>query len=697
MPRPQQTYGKRSRATYDPFAIFASPQRPQAATVNICEDSEVTQLSEQIGDLKLYQEARHGRCNSGRVALGERSANVGSKKQVLESEKSRRRRVKKVVEQVRVEEAEEKVQQQVLLNDAETAGKGAESEVVLEAVDSKVEEQTPCVDEEATPPADENPQDNEAETIVAEPASASPQTTALIRAKDLDHTTTQPASSPHQPSIAILPPTPTEEPDIYTTHCSSLLDLSSHPLSSFPEWSNQLSAHFSLTKIAEASFGEVYRLSLLERLPGFSRSDESVFKVIALKPPPTTLPTDKKRRKAALRKAEAMSKPEDVANEVRLLQRMSSIPGFTNFRDVRLLLGRPSGPFLSAFKNYNTHQRSQGKDLSIFPDPSKKSSYTPTQLWAVIEMQDAGTDLERLVERGDCTGIWSVWDVFWQVVLSLAKGEEGAEFEHRDLHLGNICVRSPPPPSTATAPPPLAIDPKRKLGFTSIETTIIDYTISRCRIPSPDHPGGTIAFHDLSLDSSLFEGDSSEEYQYDIYRYMRGAALLSHPLADFSLASTVQEAAEAGRSWEEYHPVTNCVWLHFVLYKLLEQVSWPSAIKAPARKRKEEHAVWKRANDLEHKLLKIQSLLDPEVLCKDVEGVESASDIVGLALTEGWLDEADIMGGDGEVEAEAGVGSDELVDELTHLQLNIDDVEQYGLDFAEQEARAGSSRKTRRE
>ncbi|KAF2171906.1 hypothetical protein M409DRAFT_63447 [Zasmidium cellare ATCC 36951] len=422
----------------------------------------------------------------------------------------------------------------------------------------------------------------------------------------------------------------------FDQHCSPLLDLTIHPIGCFESWSTQLSSHFSINKIAEASFGEVYRLSLLEAIPDICRSDESVFKIIPLRAPSSTLPTDKRKRKAALTKQEMMSKPEDVANEVKLLQRMSAIPGFTNFRDMRVLQGRPPEAFSTAFKAWNAEQKTKKKDLSHFPDPSKKASYSEDQLWAVIEMQDAGNDLELMVESGECTSIWTVWDIFWQVVLSLAKGEEGAEFEHRDLHLGNICVRSSPPTTTTKDP----LDPARKLGFSAQETTIIDYTISRCLMTSPSNP--SIAYTDLSTDPALFEGDSTDEYQYDIYRYMRGVLYGDNAFAEIHHYSP-KDLAATGRTWEQYHPQTNLVWLHLVLYKLLEQLEWPSAMKAPSKKtRKVEWRAWKRANDLEHVLLKVQELLDPGAICTNE--IWSAGDLVLLALCEGWLDAQDVIG-----------------------------------------------------
>ncbi|KAH0059454.1 hypothetical protein KCU60_g23349, partial [Aureobasidium melanogenum] len=108
--------------------------------------------------------------------------------------------------------------------------------------------------------------------------------------------------------------------NVFTKHAASLLSLSSQDLTSFSTWSDQLSSHFAVTKIAEASFGEVYRLSLLKAHSALSKTDESVLKIIALKPPTST---KRKMSKAAKKRTEMMSDPEDVAAEVRLMQRMT--------------------------------------------------------------------------------------------------------------------------------------------------------------------------------------------------------------------------------------------------------------------------------------------------------------------------------------------------------------------------------------
>ena len=658
MPR-QQVYGKRSRVDHDAFAIFASPQGDSlgpdpALDARPSSGGDFHQTAaEQRQQAQSEKRLEHGalrRRNPARAVLGERNANsaVPASHFAIIQIKSLRRQHEEVVEEAdSIQKTRIDRLAAALPGTGDSRGQERSQGITLvpdigHVIPSQILVELGQPEEASTPPC-----------------STAPGFLGRRSSGDQPHLN-------HKAPVRKLPspyarslPLQRQPSDRLTQHCAQLLDLSSHPLTSFHDWSIQLSTHFTLIKIAEASFGEVYRLSLRQPDPDFASNDESVFKVIAIRPPSSTLAKGSaKQRTAATKRAEAMSKPDDIANEVKLLQRMSSIPGFTNFRDIRVVQGRPPKEFVQAFKSYNDRQKAEKKELSVFPDPGKKTSYNDDQLWAVIEMQDAGTDLEQCVESGAMTSIWSVWDVFWQVVISLAKGEEGAEFEHRDLHLGNICVQN-----AAVTP---TVNVRKKLKFTSLDTTIIDYTISRClsEASTSSNGGFEVAFHDLSTDSALFEGSSSEEYQYDIYRYMRGAFLLSQPMADFSLVPTRDLAGAAlagGMSWRQFNPVTNLVWLHFVLYKLLEQVHWPSTSKAPAKRLKAQHAMWKRANDLEHKLLGVQILLDPEDgLCKNE--LRSASDLIGLALSEAWLDESDVAGVDDD-----GSEANELVEQLSNL------------------------------
>lgn len=473
----------------------------------------------------------------------------------------------------------------------------------------------------------------EAESKVAEPAhgilrdkvSEEPTSCALETAK------TALPSAQLQETTHSLQPTLPPVSNIYTKHLSSLLSLSSNPLTSFTAWADQLSSHFAVTKIAEASYGEVYRLALLSSKSLLTKADESVLKIIALKPPPAA---KKKMSKTAKKRTEMMSSPEDVASEVRLMQQMTCIPGFTNFREICILQGRPGESFVSAWSHWNDSQKAKGKESSVFPDPRKKTSYTEEQLWAVIEMQDAGTDLENIKIKD----IWMAWDVFWGVVLALGKGEEAVRFEHRDLHMGNICISGLKPDHESDQRP---VNANKKLGYTGIETTLIDYTISRAEMGGNKGISDVdedVAFLDLEKDLTLFEGDAEVEYQYEMYRHMRAAMYLDDPLAD--LYERWDEAKESGRTWRGYHPQTNLVWLHFILHEILKQFDCHHTDKQPSTDRNDMEA--HRAKQLEATLLKLQQLLDPERLPSS--GLRSAGNLVGLALDKGWLDKEDVQG-----------------------------------------------------
>lgn len=122
------------------------------------------------------------------------------------------------------------------------------------------------------------------------------------------------------------------------------------------------------------------------------------------------------------------------------------------------------------------------------------------------------------------------------MALSLAIAESKFEFEHRDLHWGNILIE-------ATT--------QRKLHFSlngrsvaipsnGVKATSIDYTLSRIRY------NDCIFYQDLAADAELFEGRG--DYQYDIYRSMR---------------------FHTDDQWERFKPVTNVLWMHYVIHKIL--------------------------------------------------------------------------------------------------------------------------------
>ncbi|KAH0292953.1 hypothetical protein M436DRAFT_69572 [Aureobasidium namibiae CBS 147.97] len=591
MPR-KAVYGKPSHL-YSGFSSFQSPikQRKQETT-----SFEVIEVAEELSRLSVQTKFANNDVESSpeREALCERIANT---ERPVKLARQRTTSSESVTSTGSVSPRERKTKH----------GKPKKTQSDKRPKKPVSQESQPAASDMSTESVTEEPQ-------VAEIASPSPVTEPKpIESLELD--------------LAALEISKPRISNVFTKHAASLLALSSQDLTSFSTWSDQLSSHFAVTKIAEASFGEVYRLSLLKAHSALGKTDESVLKIIALKPPTST---KRKMSKAAKKRTEMMSDPENVAAEVRLMQRMTCTPGFTNFREICVLQGRPGDAFAAAWSSWNDSQETKGKEVSVFPDPSKKASYSEDQLWAVIEMQDAGTDLENT----KVANVWLAWDIFWGVVLALGKGEEAARFEHRDLHMGNICVSGLNNAAYCREADYVPTSSSKKLDFTGIETTLIDYTISRAEMGISEDEED-VAYLDLERDLALFEGDAEEEYQYEIYRYMRSAMYLGEPLGD--LWERWDEAEESGRTWKGYHPQTNLVWLHFVLHKLAEQIEWPSSGKGIR-----DDVAAQRAEELEAALLKVDRLLDPEEMPQS--GLRCASDLVVLALDEGWLDKEDVQG-----------------------------------------------------
>lgn len=124
---------------------------------------------------------------------------------------------------------------------------------------------------------------------------------------------------------------------------------------------------------------------------------------------------------------------------------------------------------------------------------------------------------------------------------------------------------------------------------------------------------------------------------------MRSLVYLDDPLAD--MYERWDEATAKGRSWEEYHPCTNLVWLHFLLFRLTKNLRWTkpndkTRFDEPGDSLASEmRALAKR---LERIVKECRQLLEPARLLGS--GLGSATDLVRLALDEGWLDVGDVTG-----------------------------------------------------
>lgn len=250
---------------------------------------------------------------------------------------------------------------------------------------------------------------------------------------------------------------------------------------------------------------------------------------------------------------------ETAASEVKLLELMSDVPGFVAFRDAEVLIGALPRALRGEYRAYT------GKKNGSNCESSGAETWFPNhQAWLFIEMDDAGVELDdALTGAVDGSGLLQLSmtgqrfltvkrtrDIFWGVVGALMKGEQMHRFEHRDLHLSNICVelnKGKELDSGYELIPPT----------TNVNVTIIDYTLSRATMPDD-----SLIFNPMS-DESIFQGDGTVDLQFDIYRHMR---------------EVVANSKASNKGWDVYVPITNVLWLSFLLRKLMQWTPRPEEI-----------------------------------------------------------------------------------------------------------------------
>ncbi|KAF3483629.1 serine/threonine-protein kinase Haspin [Arthroderma uncinatum] len=431
---------------------------------------------------------------------------------------------------------------------------------------------------------------------------------------------------------------------------------SSRGIQHFDKWANRAVGFFDVRKIAEGSYGEVYELCAKDGVSKASLSSsrssklqaymDGVFKIVPLCA--QRGPGSKK-----------FTTVQEIVAEVQLLKLLDPIPGFARFREIHVVQGRFPPSYQDAWNLY-----SQTKDDCFNPDPSKKKSYPDNQLWAILEMENAGFELEKF----KFSSVFQVYDIFWGVALALARAEQYASFEHRDLHLGNVCVKQKQPPQKVvrrrkSSDDDAVVEFSACLGTSGLETTIIDYSLSRAELPLYETPEAaptceTVAWSDLEK-KDIFDAvgrDEEEKFLRDTYRMMRSEV--------FSSPSSNTE------QWKSYRPRTNLIWLSFILTTLVNKChseklvpthrqplgqrsansnlqpksSNTKAKQAKNIKGKQDVEESKLSDEMQQVLFErletVQDLLELE---DEYENLSCAGDLVAIAIGSQWLAESDFL------------------------------------------------------
>ncbi|XP_046477923.1 serine-rich adhesin for platelets [Neodiprion pinetum] len=263
-------------------------------------------------------------------------------------------------------------------------------------------------------------------------------------------------------------------------------------------------------KIGEGVYGEVF---LYEH-----NKKKSVIKIIPIEG-------------NALVNGERQKKFDEILSEIVIAKELHNLrngesyqtDGFVEVKNIRCIIGKYPEKLIELWKAYDDDKGSDNDCPLMFDE---------NQLYIVLELGHGGQDLEAFVFQSAVES----HALFVQAALALAVAEQSLEFEHRDLHWGNILISHTKDSRVAYK----LNDKVYTYPTRGMQVAIIDFTLSRMSYE------GCCIFNDLALDPALFTAQG--EYQFEIYRMMQD---------------------KIGNDWQKFEPYTNILWLHYVLDKMI--------------------------------------------------------------------------------------------------------------------------------
>ena len=283
----------------------------------------------------------------------------------------------------------------------------------------------------------------------------------------------------------------------------------------------------SSIKVGEGAFGEVFLINSC-------KENKPVLKVV---PIGGDLEVN----------GEEQTTHEDILSEVMISTHLSNLrnnktnqtSGFVELRSCNVFQGQYPAPLLDLWDKFDEEKESENDRPDFFP---------LEQQYIALEYGNGGKDLEKFVFRhpGQALAAWL------QVAHSLAVAESHMEFEHRDLHWGNVLIKET---KDKVAHFRLNGD-LYEVDTEGVTTNIIDFSLSRLTTD------GVTIFSDKTTDPTLFTAKGKDkpggDYQFDIYRMMK-----SHNK----------------ENWERFSPKTNIFWLHYMLDKMVDGVYYAKSCK----------------------------------------------------------------------------------------------------------------------
>ncbi|XP_050223094.1 serine/threonine-protein kinase haspin homolog [Mercurialis annua] len=279
----------------------------------------------------------------------------------------------------------------------------------------------------------------------------------------------------------------------------------------------------SITKVGEGTFGEAFKVGT------------TVCKIV---------PFDGELRV----NGEVQKKSEELLEEVVLSRTLNHLRGhdgdaadasnacttFIETLDLRVCQGPYENALIKAWEDWDDKHGSENDHPRGFPEK---------QCYVVFVLQHGGKDLESFV----LSNFDEARSLLVQVTAALAVAEAAFEFEHRDLHWGNILLSR----NGSTTVQFLLEGKPISVKTYGLAISIIDFTLSRI------NTGEDILFLDLSSDPYLFKGPKGDK-QAETYRKMKEVT------EDY---------------WQGSFPKTNVLWVMYLVDILLQKKSFERSSK----------------------------------------------------------------------------------------------------------------------
>ncbi|XP_059652206.1 serine/threonine-protein kinase haspin homolog [Cornus florida] len=242
---------------------------------------------------------------------------------------------------------------------------------------------------------------------------------------------------------------------------------------------------------------------------------------------------------------EVQKRSEELLEEVILSRTLNRLRGqedvvynacttFIETINIMVCQGPYDAALIRAWEDWDGKHCSENDHPKEFPEK---------QCYIVFVQEHGGRDLESFV----LLNFNEARSLLVQVTVALAVAEAAFEFEHRDLHWGNILLSR-----KDSASMQFTLEGRQIYVKTfGLWISIIDFTLSRI------NTGEDILFLDLSLDPEIFEGPKGDK-QSETYRKMK-------------------EVTE--ECWEGSFPKTNVLWLQYLVDILLLKKSYDRTSK----------------------------------------------------------------------------------------------------------------------